>query len=1051
MKRPSIIPTRTPRSKVGALLAVMTASFFLQYPCSTFAQIAPANTQTATAIAPANTQTATASPTEKNDNEKTVILSPFVVSTDKDVGYFAANTLAGTRMNTSLIETPAAITVLTKELLNDIGATNTRDYLKFATSAAQDDTSGTVGQSTQYSDVLVRIRGFSSGGLVRDYFTAPGGVLADSFNVDRVDLSRGPNAVLYGIGGPGGVINTSSKWAIIDDKRASAAFTFGSFKEARTEADLTVPVVRHKLALRVNSVIDDGNGWREFEDHKTKGLALAATYRPLKNTAIRLGYERMTSSQHIPWFFPPQDLGGTKWLANGAKASGNVLPGTNPDPTTLALTQNYYATYAPQDPGQRPIFRYSSGGVDMRPDLAGTQSSGFWQTLTGPVSAIGGTSDDPYFGTMIPKRSNMMGDGSRATYGYTVATVIVDQKIGDFDFEVAGRNFRYDRWNMIVTGGLGLMADPNAVLPGAYEADGAISNAVGNKNPGTLLSNIGAANPYEGQLYETGFAQQTWINTKIHSWRGSVSYHLDLTKASGWTKWLGQHQFIFMGQNDKTWQLVENQNEWNTAANNGLPIDNFYNEVQRLTYLNFNDPNGQHGALDPLANPVPKSTGVDVQWLQNGVVNQNLTRIATEMMAGQSAFWDHRIVVTGGYRWDDQIAQTASAGGVRVPNSTNLWYTPNTLFNRNLNWTMFSGRTRTLGLYLAPVKWVGFTVNSSNSVQPQPGTINVLHQPVPMRSGKGKDYGIRFNLLGGRIYLNANVYKNNDQNGAVFYVTTSNAFDPALNAIVVTQKALGQALPQVMQDAHETDLLWTGSERDISDNNGKGYEIELVGNITKNWSVSYNYSQNKIISGTVAKFYNGFYATVAKDWANNPTPLSNTPTPVATYVAQRDGTPSRNFTLNPATFADAYAYAGTVLQAINLQSGRPGLGNWRDQSNFFTSYRFNQVASSWPLSWLNGTRIGVGGNFHSPPVIGYDANNNSATLYGKSTFYANLMVGKSWALKRGHSIDVQLNVDNLFGESDMLPYSALTAGQVQRYIYPRLPYTSWKVRTQFNF
>ena len=75
---------RTPRPKVGALFVVMTASFFLQYPCSTFAQ------------------TPTASPAEKNDNEETVILSPFVVASDKDVGYVAANTLAGTRMNTAL-------------------------------------------------------------------------------------------------------------------------------------------------------------------------------------------------------------------------------------------------------------------------------------------------------------------------------------------------------------------------------------------------------------------------------------------------------------------------------------------------------------------------------------------------------------------------------------------------------------------------------------------------------------------------------------------------------------------------------------------------------------------------------------------------------------------------------------------------------------------------------------------------------------------------------------------------------------------------------------
>ena len=50
-------------------------------------------------------------------------LSPFTVTSEKDTGYVATNTLAGSRLNSSLKETPGALDVLTKDFLDDIGAT----------------------------------------------------------------------------------------------------------------------------------------------------------------------------------------------------------------------------------------------------------------------------------------------------------------------------------------------------------------------------------------------------------------------------------------------------------------------------------------------------------------------------------------------------------------------------------------------------------------------------------------------------------------------------------------------------------------------------------------------------------------------------------------------------------------------------------------------------------------------------------------------------------------------------------------------------------------
>lgn len=70
-------------------------------------------------------QTAPAASTRPVD-DTTIMLSPFEVRTDGDVGYTAASALAGGRTDTPLKLTPAAISVMTSQFLEDIGSTNFR-------------------------------------------------------------------------------------------------------------------------------------------------------------------------------------------------------------------------------------------------------------------------------------------------------------------------------------------------------------------------------------------------------------------------------------------------------------------------------------------------------------------------------------------------------------------------------------------------------------------------------------------------------------------------------------------------------------------------------------------------------------------------------------------------------------------------------------------------------------------------------------------------------------------------------------------------------------
>src|SRR5207247_6426129 len=87
----------------------------------------------AQAVPPPSTATSPSSPATPSDVE-IVTLTPFEVSTSKDTGYQATETLAGTRIRTDLADVASAIQVLTKEFMRDVGATDNQTLLQFTTS-----------------------------------------------------------------------------------------------------------------------------------------------------------------------------------------------------------------------------------------------------------------------------------------------------------------------------------------------------------------------------------------------------------------------------------------------------------------------------------------------------------------------------------------------------------------------------------------------------------------------------------------------------------------------------------------------------------------------------------------------------------------------------------------------------------------------------------------------------------------------------------------------------------------------------------------------------
>ncbi len=249
------------------------------------------------------TGVAQTAPADKTDPslDDTVVLSPFVVSTEKDSGYRAANSISGTRLNTPIKDTPMPIEVITRKFIDDTGATDLRSALKYSSGViltSQNDMSslganayqgpGGVnnpeGATANPNAVQIKLRGFVTDNALRDGFIRQNST--DSVNIDRVEVVRGPAALFYGTGNFGGVVNYLVKRP--SEKRTSGYdVTLGTEGLMRGQFDLSGPVTADKeLTYRVSGslqAMEDSTDYFE-EDHYF--ISPAVLWRPTPKTEL---------------------------------------------------------------------------------------------------------------------------------------------------------------------------------------------------------------------------------------------------------------------------------------------------------------------------------------------------------------------------------------------------------------------------------------------------------------------------------------------------------------------------------------------------------------------------------------------------------------------------------------------------------------------------------------------------------------------------------------------------------------------------------------------
>ena len=211
--------------------------------------------------------------------DEVVTLSEFAVSDTRVDRYRAADAISAVRVRTSLLATPGSVSVVTRDLIDDLAPTRLFDVTRYLAGIQE-------GRGIQFSDRQI-IRGFESNGRTVDNFFQTGADNFDEALIDRIEVSKGPNAILAPAGVPGGSINVITKSPEFASRRTLTLLA-GRFDAQKATLDLTGPIdAERRFAYRL---VAGGQDSRRYwaSDARLRGRVFAPmlAWRPTPDTQL---------------------------------------------------------------------------------------------------------------------------------------------------------------------------------------------------------------------------------------------------------------------------------------------------------------------------------------------------------------------------------------------------------------------------------------------------------------------------------------------------------------------------------------------------------------------------------------------------------------------------------------------------------------------------------------------------------------------------------------------------------------------------------------------
>lgn len=960
----------------------------------------------------------------QNEDDDVYDLTPFQVDESTNTGYYATETLSGTYLRTSMRDLANPVTVLTAELLEDIGADSYEDAVNFLPSSGsfQGDISDNDG-NTARTGTPYNTRGFRVTQLTQNFLATA--VRQDNYNTERLTQSRGPNSLLFGLGSVGGSMNITTKRGILGSNFARVQLRFDDFDTTRYSIDYNKVLVDRKLALRVAALYDDQRTFRDLQFRLRKSIYGNLTYKPFEMTTINFMAEWGTIDELNPRLFltknaltPFRDSPLSDLEKANLTDIDVIVNGTNPERIAARNLQNNvtrgFATnneliYIIGEPGLG-VLNHKWKSLGDFPFINGTRVNNtsivdpqltpdiFW-----PVDTIPSGPQDQFdidyekFGIDIQQQ----------LFENTFLQFVAQwEETENFDF----RPVRRQEWIIKI--------DPNYYLP--------TQSAAENPDPTRPL------NPYYGQPFfeSSPRFQERWRD--YTQYRANLSHKFDLSAYEPLEGFdLGEFSFVgswYYFENDYRLTRKEEMTTESLFANGSL--NNTQGWIWRRYYLT---PDGTPHWPDVPWSPIsqeadPSIPGNIKPSVQSAFVNRlnpinTIQETESLSLLGQWSLFANRLILTGGWREDELTDRVMSF--VRDP-VTRLWeeFETGTFGDAVVNKVQNTNK----GIVLRPFSSFDVFYNeSTNNVNAGVTAFDVFGNGIPDQTGEGEDLGVRFFFFDDRIIVKLNRYENQLQN----QITNPLRDGAAVGIGLARENGRVEDFLDAADFNGRSDLvagalhfeeytgngLWT----DVQNTASEGYEFEVTANLTSNWQMLLNVSkQDTNVNSTYLTFkpwYDQYIAPVREDAT------------IRALPADPEDNPDE-------TIGDIIDDIDRKILFHESQVGGQLLRSNEWAWNLVTTYNFNNS----DISWLRGARAGASMRWRSAPSLGYpedqDGNfDTSRTFTGTEEFYTDVFVSKILKIGKETSpldLNATFRIRNLFNQDGWVPRTAVDDGNGTR-------------------
>lgn len=833
------LPARAPRLLASLLTGILLSGvspIWAQLATPTPEQIAKYDANKNGMLDADEVRTMEAEAARTAAGDEVIELSPFQVVADT-TGYLASNTMSGTRLNARIEDLGAAITVITKQQLIDTAALDINDV--FQTEIGTEGTNQFTDQSVDFQGRVIdnvqdspqtsnRVRGLSSANISVDGFTSNSRIPFDTYNLDSIELSRGPNSTLTGLGNAGGTVNLNQARANLTRETTQVVFRGDDWGGYRTSLDLNRPLIKNKLAIRASALYDTKGFRRKPSEDTQRRLYGALTYRPFAGTTISGSFESLRQFRRTPNASTPTDM-VSDWLNNGrptwdpvtftAKLNGVAVvtsPMTTPfgnenDILPRGLGRDAFFDNIPS------LFIEPDGSVGLftqnRLQATGAPGTANW---TNSIRLMTTASDVFRFRNATnPNNPRLPMDS---------LTGIHDKEIYDYE----NINAVAPNWNRDLANSYKLQLEQKlfstplqqSYLQVAWRLE---DSERFNQNLINETTNIyvdvnerlldGSTNPYFLRPYVNAI-QRTASNDSVYNdtVRAQLTYALDLSRQEHrWLSFLGRHQANGFYELNRTKnanytfrKVVTSDAPWINPANR---YNSVHATITERYYLGDAVQPGSNNVIDYAASTAGIASGtytfrhasniagpirtfadlpMDIDGMAFGGARASRLEVRTFGGALQSNFLKDRLVTTVGYRSDKQ--RNRNTPGPVIDSASGFGAMPPPNLDTFGAWSEREGDTTTYQGVLRPFRdaaflaakreqggATGFTTNLMNGFQvhysyadsfrPEAPAYNLFGQELQNQHGIGRDWGFSLRTPNNKFVVRVSWFKT-EQTGA---------------------------------------------------------------------------------------------------------------------------------------------------------------------------------------------------------------------------------------------------------------------------------------------